>query len=50
MEENNLVPFVSQWMTIQPSLFDYLGDEIGELDDEDPHLLPAPLPPSLTLA
>ena len=44
MEENNLAPFVSQWMTIQPSLFDYLGDEIGELDDEDPRLHPAPLP------
>ena len=34
MEENNLAPFVSQWMTIQPSLFDYLDDEIGELDDD----------------
>ena len=35
MEENNLVPFVSQWMTIQPSLFDSLDDELGELDDEE---------------
>lgn len=34
MEENNLVPFVSQWMTVQPSLFGFLDDELGELDDE----------------
>ena len=27
MEENNQVSFVSQWMTIQPLLFDYLDDD-----------------------
>ena len=27
MEENNLVPFVSQRMTIQPSVFDYLDHD-----------------------
>ena len=34
MEENNLIPFVAQWMTIQPSLFVCLDDELGELDED----------------
>jgi len=34
MDGNNLVPYVSQWMTIQPSLFACLDDELGELDEE----------------
>ena len=25
--------FASHWLTIQPSLFDFLEDEVGELDD-----------------
>lgn len=34
MGDNNLVPYVSQWMTVQPSLFGCLEDELGELDEE----------------
>ena len=34
MKGNNLIPFVAQWMTIQPSLFSWLDDELGELDEE----------------
>ena len=33
MMKNNLVAFVSQWMTIQPSLFCCLDDELGELPE-----------------
>ena len=25
--------FAGHWLTIQPSLFDFLEDEVGELDD-----------------
>ena len=25
--------FASHWLTIQPSLFDFLEDEVGELDE-----------------
>ena len=34
MMKNDLVAFVSQWMTIQPSLFCCLDDELGELDED----------------
>ena len=27
------IHFASHWLTIQPSLFDFLEDEVGELDD-----------------
>ena len=32
---NNLIPFTSQWLTIQPTLFPMLEDELGELTERD---------------
>ena len=33
MKQTNGEHFASHWLTIQPSLFDFLEDEVGELDD-----------------
>ncbi len=33
MAEAPRIHFASHWLTIQPSLFDFLEDEVGELDD-----------------
>lgn len=33
--ENNVCEtFSSHWLTIQPSLFNFIEDEVGELDEE----------------
>ena len=33
MKQSTEEHFASHWLTIQPSLFDFLEDEVGELDD-----------------